>query len=347
MSYLSVDEVESAITNLAGVHSTLTRLLTMPNLSHDRRGSHAICVGKPAALPKESVVIIGGVHAREWGSCDIAVNLVADLLEAYTTNTGLAYGGKSFAPAVIKSLVETRDIVVFPLVNPDGRHEARTNDTQWRGNKNPAAAGGVDLNRNFDFLFDFTTAFAPGCPVSASADPNNMENYHGTAAFSEPETKNVGWLLDQFPKARWFVDLHACGQTVLYGWNDDETQTTSPQQRFNAPAFNGKRGFADATYAEYMDPSDLARVQHLARTLATDIKAACGNFYTAKPSFELYPSSGTSHDYAYSRHISNPAKGKIYSFAVEWGEDWQPSWSDMETIIKEVTAGLIGFCIAA
>jgi len=40
-------------------------------------------------------------------------------------------------------------------------------DAGWRRNRNPAnssgnaACIGVDINRNYDFLFDFATAFSP------------------------------------------------------------------------------------------------------------------------------------------------------------------------------------------
>ena len=69
--------------------------------------------------------------------------------------------------------------------------------------------------------------------------------------------------------------------------------------------------------------------------------------FDARPSYELYPTFGTSHDYAYSRHIVEPSKAKTLGFALEWGFDPHPCWADMVPIIGTVTAGLIAFCQAA
>jgi murein tripeptide amidase MpaA len=56
---------------------------------------------------------------------------------------------------------------VFPDINPDGRNYSQTMVALWRKNRNPAASGGqpnkigVDVNRNYDFLWDFNVAFSP------------------------------------------------------------------------------------------------------------------------------------------------------------------------------------------
>jgi murein tripeptide amidase MpaA len=223
MTYLNVVEVETATINLAAAYPSLTQLITLPNTTVEGRTSHAIRLGAGAPGSREVVMIICGVHAREWGSCEIAINFATDLLDAYSTNAGLAYGGKNFTAAQIQTLLNTLHIVVFPAVNPDGRHYSQTTDANWRKNRNPAYSSnpgcvGVDINRNYDFLFDFTTAFAPGSGVSVSADPCDFQVYHGPSPFSEAETRNVQFLLDTFPRTRWFIDVHSFSQDVLYNW---------------------------------------------------------------------------------------------------------------------------------
>jgi hypothetical protein len=64
-------------------------------------------------------------------------------------------------------------------------------------------------------------------------------------------------------------------------------------------------------------------------------------------SFLLYPTSGASDDYAYSRHFVDGTKGKILSFTVECGQSFQPSWQEAEEVIREICAGLVAFCLAA
>jgi hypothetical protein len=77
------------------------------------------------------------------------------------------------------------------------------------------------------------------------------------------------------------------------------------------------------------------------------IKTARGAAYDFEQSFSLYPTSGTSDDYAYSRHFVEGANGKILSFTVECGRSFQPPWQEAEDVIREVCAGLIAFCLAA
>src|SRR5262249_49821459 len=158
---------------------------------------------------------------------EVLINLATDLLQAYSANMGLTYGGKSFTASQIQTLLNSLHLVVFPLVNPDGRLESMTGNAMWRKNRNPANAGGssdpacigVDLNRNYDFLFDYQSKFAPGSGVSVSNNPCDFQLYHGPSAFSEVETQNVRWLMDSFPSIRWFVDVHSFSEDMLYAWS--------------------------------------------------------------------------------------------------------------------------------
>lgn len=353
MTYLTVDEVDTATVNLAAAFPSLTQLLTLPNVTVEGRTSHALRIGSGPVGAKDAVMIVCGVHAREWGSCEIALNFLTDLLNAFSANAGLAYGGKAYSAADIQGLFGALDIVVFPAVNPDGRHYSQTVDPMWRKNRNPAYSGGnsscigVDINRNYDFLFDFATAFSPSSGVSVSADPCDYQLYHGPSPFSEAETRNVKWLLDAFPRTRWFIDVHSFSQDFLYNWGDDENQTTNAAMNFLNPAFNGQRGVASDAYKEFIQADDLAVIQSLSARFVTDLNAVRGKTYIAKSSYALYPTSGASDDYVYARHIVDPSKSKIYGFVVEWGTEFQPPWAEMENVVKDVTSGLIGFCLAA
>jgi murein tripeptide amidase MpaA len=362
MSYLNVDEVEQAIKNLEMAYPTLCKLIPMPNTTFEGRSCNAIRLGGGAAGSRDVVMIICGQHAREWGSCEIGVDFAADLLEAYDTHAGLAYGGKSYSASDIQTLLDTLHVIVFPLVNPDGRHYSQTVDPihgngGWRRNRNPANSGGnpdcigVDLNRNYDFLFDFPTKFSPASDVSVytSVDPCNLSQvYHGPSPFSEPETQNVKWLLDTNPRTRWFIDVHSYSEDILYSWGDDDDQSTDPTMNFHNAAFDGARGVpGDGAYKEYIIGSDFTVGQKLALVFRDALQLVRGKSYTAKQSFNLYPTAGASDDYAYARHIVDPSKGKIYSYVIEWGTEFRPDWTEMAEIVKDVTAGLIAFCLEA
>src|SRR5688572_9253181 len=161
MAYLNVEEIEAALHTVAESYPQVTELVPLPNRTPEGRQSHALRIGPADAPADNTVVVTGGIHAREWVPPDALVNLAADLLEAHARGTGLRYGGQSFSANDIQSVVEGLQIVLFPCVNPDGRNHSQTVDPMWRKNRRrvrselDARCVGVDLNRNFDVLWDF------------------------------------------------------------------------------------------------------------------------------------------------------------------------------------------------
>jgi murein tripeptide amidase MpaA len=361
MAYLTVTEVESGLSALANTYPALTSLVTLPNDTHEGRTCHALRIGAGSAGTKDGILFIGGVHAREWGSCEICINFAADMLEAFTMGTGLVYGGKSFTANQVRAIVEGLHVFVFPLVNPDGRHHSQTVQASWRRNRNPADSGGnpdcvgVDINRNYDWLWDFPNKFSPDAIVRVSKDPCELElsgepgtgTYHGSSPFSEAETKNVRWLLDTYPSIRWLVDLHSHSELILHPWGDDQVQTTHPSMNFMNPAYDTARGEVNDAYREYIPAADLTAVTDVANRMRDTIQAVRGKNYTVQSGFELYATAGTGSDYVYSQHFADPGKFKVHGFTIEWGTEFQPPWDEMERIILDITAALIEFCLPA
>ena len=362
MTYLNVDEVDTALLLAAPAHPTFTDLITLPNLTAEGRTCHAVKLGRPSGTEKPAVFLLGGVHAREWGSPDILINFVNQLQTAYQGGTGLTFGAQVFTPAQVQDIIDTLDIIVFPQANPDGRHYSMTAVSQleqlWRKNRRTAAPNsvmcpGVDLNRNFDFVWDFATHFAAAAGVHTSADPCDLEAYCGSAPFSEPETQNCKWLFDSFPAIRAFIDLHSYGPTILYSWGDDESQPADTSMNFRNAAYDGVRGIPGDAYREYFPLADAARAFALATTVAASIHAVRGTTYVPKPAYDLYPTSGASDDYAYSRHFANSMQNNVLAFTIEWGDGsspdlmrrFAPLYADMANIIPEITSGLVAFCL--
>lgn len=347
MTYLNVQEVETALLTLASAYPSLCKLITLPLRTHEGRTCHALRIGKKPNTECDNLLFIGGVHAREWGSCDILVSFAADLLEAYATSTGLQYGGMTFTNDQVRTVIENLNVIIFPDVNPDGRNYSQTQVPLWRKNRNPTA--GVDINRNYDYLWDFPNLFSPSSEVSiyTSTDRNN-DVYHGPFAFSEPETRNVKWLVDKFPKIRWFIDVHSYSELLLHNWGDDQNQSANPSMNFRNNSLNSVRGIKnDAAYREFVPVCDLTGVVSQANQMKNSINLVRGKNYTVKQSFGLYVTSGTSQDYAYSRYFTNPGNGKIFAFTIEWGTQFQPPWVEMEQIIRDISSALLTFCIEA
>ena len=51
MAYLNVDEIESALQNLAAGYPATTELITVPNLTHEGRPGHVLRLGGAGQRP--------------------------------------------------------------------------------------------------------------------------------------------------------------------------------------------------------------------------------------------------------------------------------------------------------
>jgi murein tripeptide amidase MpaA len=353
-NYYNMDEIASACHNLAAANPQLADAVPLQP-SWEGQPIQYLHIGTDRTAGRPALIFIGGLHGNEWGGTEILINLAADLLQAYQGPFDLQYGQKQFLAVSVRALLETVDVVILPLANPDGRRFSRaaqqnTADAFWRKNRRPLPNGqvGVDLNRNFDFLFNIAQAFAPGVPLSASTDSSN-DVYQGPDVESEIETKNVVSLLDAFPAAICLTDLHCGGgNRIFQNWGDDKWQTTHPGMNFLKPEYDAKRGRGDlAVYGEYMPPGDPATVQGLMGRFIADAGGARGTQFDPTAAFDYQPCAGAAIDYAYARHLTNPPRGtKVYGFGLEWGL-FETSWAQLQGIIVDVCAGLVGFSLQA
>jgi murein tripeptide amidase MpaA len=352
--YLNVDEIRSALVNLADAYPQTCALITAPFRTHEGRDVHVLRIGTTTAAQADAAFFVGGLHAREWVPPDALVSLAADLLEAHDLGTGLRYGGMSFTADQIRSLVSRMNLFILACANPDGRSHSQQVSGLWRKNRRPAPGGqsspsciGVDLNRNFDFLWDHKAKFAPGSGVRTSDNPCDSNVYRGPAAASEPETKNVVWVLDNHPQVRWMVDVHSAVPVILHNWGSDENQSSQPAHNFRNPAIDSVRGLAGDGIGEFIHSEDLDAATAVAHRMNSAISAVRSVNYGVEPAYGLYPTSGASDDYAFSRHIVDGSKTKVYGFTIECGSTFQPSWSEAEEVILEVSAGLIAVALEA
>ncbi|MDW4550726.1 M14 family zinc carboxypeptidase [Defluviimonas sp. D31] len=358
MAYHNLTELEAGLTALGATYPATCQLINLPNPTVEGRTVRAVRIGTPG--DKLAVLFLAGLHAREWMPPEICMSLAADLLEAYDMGTGLTYGPVNYSAAEVAGIMETFHLYFIPTANPDGYNHSKSVDSigglaGWRRNRNPAQSGGnpscvgVDLNRNYDVLFNYPSHLSPAADLRfISTDPCDLNQvYHGPSPNSEQETNNVVWMLDTFPKIRWFFDIHSYSELILYPWGHDEVQTTDPSQNFLNPMRDGARGVPGDAYSEYVDANALSVHQALAEQIRVGIQAVNGNSYSPGISFGLYPTTGTSSDYAWSRHIADPLKARVFSFTIETGTAFRPPWAEAVGVIAEVSSGFLRFLLEA
>ena len=352
---MNADEIHSAIQGLVDEYGIQT--FDVPNSTAEGAGGKGGAIG-PVNRDAYRVYFTAGVHPRERGGPDSLIYFIADLLFAQKHATGLAYGAKAFSNANVVKALKT-GIVFFPLVNPDGlKHDQKT-DSLWRKNRNPAdatsgqdATVGVDINRNYDFLWNFGQHFDPsvaGTWSLASADPA-LETYHGRHAFSEPETRNVAWVFDEFPRIRWYMDIHSAAGQILFNWGNDNNQVNDPAMHFLNPAWDGKRGvLGDSAYREWIEEADFGKISTASRRVAQAMHSVGGRSYVPLQAVGLFATSGASDDYAFSRHRADARRNKVHGFTMEFGyaTNFYPTLSEFHQNVKDTGAGLMEFCLAA
>jgi len=311
--YRTVSQIDSATNILALFFPQFFTRVRLPETSVEGRAIYALRIRAGGGGDRRAVFIAGGTHARELMNPDAIIELAIDLLLSYVNTTNITYGGKTFMADEVKLILEAMDIWLLPCVNPDGRNYVMTVDDMWRKNRrdNPGTTcDGVDLNRNADVVWGVAQGQTSCSPCS--------EVYCGPSAFSEPEGRNVKYVLDT-ARVVSFVDVHSFSELILYPWGHAPTQSTNPAQRFTGLPTGTCSASIPIGYAEYMPPRDVQRFETVAQRIVNDVAAVRGRNYTPEPSIALYATTGTQGDYAYARHIANPSLYKTYGFTFETG----------------------------
>uniref|UniRef100_A0A0N5CHM5 Peptidase_M14 domain-containing protein n=1 Tax=Strongyloides papillosus TaxID=174720 RepID=A0A0N5CHM5_STREA len=142
---------------------------------------------------KPQIVIDAGMHAREWVTHSSILFIVDHLVKNVEK---------------YKEILEKVDIIIFPVLNPDGYVYSRVGDRMWRGNRNlnDNKICAVDLNRNY--------------PFSWKESDGTCQTYPGTYGLSEAESMYHSFYMDKFKHLiKGYITLHSYGRLILLPWS--------------------------------------------------------------------------------------------------------------------------------
>lgn len=156
---------------------------------------------------RTGVLVAGGLAGRTRASQLTVIEFAEQLLRNYGND------------AEIKMLVDDLDIFVVPVVNPDGDLYSHFDSTLHQKNIPPTCIGnnptdpsgrhtwGVNINRNFPVgsLFDGYSGASNSC---------SSEEYVGSFEISEPETKNMVWLAQNFSNIKFSAEVASHGGQI-------------------------------------------------------------------------------------------------------------------------------------
>ncbi len=150
---------------------------------------------------KPGIVFMGGHHAREHVSIEMPLMLAQYLVREYRNQN-----------AEVVNLLESRQIHLIPMVNPDGaEHDISSGRYKtWRKNRRLNADGnyGVDLNRNYGFMWG----------TGGSSKSTRSDVYMGKAPFSEPETMAIKNFVEAQTNISILLSFHTFSELILYPW---------------------------------------------------------------------------------------------------------------------------------
>ena len=166
--------------------------------------------------PKPALFAMSALHPREYATAALLTDFARLLVNEYGMDADITW------------LLDYHEIHLLLQANPDGRQWAETG-LLWRKNTNnnfctDSNFRGVDLNRNFDFLW--------GC-CFGSSDNECSDLFRGPSEASEPEIQVIqDYLRDLFPDQRGedlddpapldatgiFLDVHSFSELVIWSF---------------------------------------------------------------------------------------------------------------------------------
>lgn len=266
--YRTVKETYRDMKEMAEKYPNLVSLVSIgPTwLKTQHRGGHDMYVlkltNKSKRGTKPKAVFTSAIHGREYATAEFNTRLAEHLLANYGKDPDITW------------ILDSQEVHLILQTNPDGREKAEQG-WMWRKNVNNTrrcyrtSKEGVDLNRNFEFLWGVAAADRNPC----------SEQYMGPHASSEPEVQNLQRYLrsvfndNRGPKetdaaplnaAGIYIDIHSYSELVMWPWGYTKRQAPNAEQL---------------------------------RALGT--KLASFNNYKPIPLTGLYENSGSTIDFAY------------------------------------------------
>ncbi len=269
--YHDYAEMSAATLQIANEFGGIVQRFSL-GTSHEGRQVWALKISDNVAAdePEPEVLFTANQHAREHLTVEMALYLAEQLTDGYGTDTR------------ITNIVNTREIWIVPMMNPDGVEWdiATGSYRMWRKNRQPNAGStsvGTDLNRNWGYNW--------GC-CGGSSGTFSSETYRGAAPWSAPETVRVRDFVDSrvvggAQQIKTAIDFHTYSELVLWPY-----------------------GYTTANTAPGLTADDQAALSTLGTSMAST------NGYTPEQASDLYITDGSIDDWLWGVH-------KIFGYTFE------------------------------
>jgi carboxypeptidase T len=216
-AYHTYTEVVAVLNATVAAHPQIARMFSIGK-SYEGREIWALKISDNVKVdePEPEILSVSLVHAREHITTEMNLYLIRALTTGYGNN------------ARMTDIVNTREIFIIPVANPDGGEWDIASGAfrKWRKNRQPnpgVTAVGTDLNRNFSFNW--------GCCGGSSGKPSSIK-YRGPEPFSAPETRRLRDFIDSRviggrQQIKIIFNWHSYGELIM--WPYGYTMTDVPK----------------------------------------------------------------------------------------------------------------------
>jgi carboxypeptidase T len=261
--YHSYTELTTEIAQVAAAHPDIVSLFSIGQ-SYKGRQLWVVKVSDNVNVDEAEpeVMFDGTTHSDEHMGVEMTLHIFHWLVDGYGVDPR------------ITNIVNTREVYILFLVNPDGAEYDISGGKYhfWRKNRQPTpgtTAIGTDLNRNFGYKW--------GLGGRTSANPRAI-TYHGPRAFSAPETRAVrdflaSRVVNGRQQIRMAISFHELGRLVMWPY-----------------------GYTLKNIPPDMTVQDQAALARIGRHMATT------NGYRAEQASDLYVTRGSTKDYMYGTY---------------------------------------------
>ncbi|XP_048003457.1 carboxypeptidase B-like [Leguminivora glycinivorella] len=232
------------------------RYVKLQNLgrSYERRMVTLVKISANFGARNPIIFLDAGAHAREWASPAFATYVIDQLVVA--------------AKKPNQEELHGVDWYILPVVNPDGYEFTRSDpdNRMWRKTRSKTwrkECHGVDINRNYDFMWGYR---------GASFDPCNFQTYAGEKAFSERETRLVRKVMEANKRIKLYISIHSYGEYLIHPWG----------------------------YTGTILPDEWEKLHRLAQVYSKAVVQAGGRPFKIMSAGQWYPAAGGSDDYAFA-----------------------------------------------
>jgi len=228
--YHTYGEVKALIDNAVATHPGIAKRFNIGR-SYEGRKIWGIKISDNVRTNEDEpeVFINAQIHARERAPGELALATIGWLIDNY--GEGDALGQR------VTDIVNSREIFIVPVVNPDGAEFDISGGVwhQWRKNRQPIPGSneiGVDLNRQFGYKW--------GNGGNASTNPAS-DVYQGPYAWFAPEVRRYrdfvnGRFFNGKQQIKVILSLHSAGKLVLwpYSYTKADVPPEMPQNDHHA-----------------------------------------------------------------------------------------------------------------